>query len=273
MRTIQIAFISAALLLVSLSACEQLNVLSNRAANLIDEIADATDKVSVDPAELPAAVTRYVDANFFETYIETALKAPSAGFEVLLGSGDELYFELDGTSLDSLANCDGFRRRRHGHGWQDSTGNPHGGPHHHPYGGNCGGVDSLLDVNALPAAVYAYVDSVYGDSTEIRHAKLDNSGQYIVAIEGHIILVFSASGEFVEAGQLLRHCRGGHGTPVEIADLPSAVTAYITTEYAGAEIKRAMQKDDGKYVVGILYNGERKILIFDASGNFLAVRG
>ncbi|MDX1909015.1 MAG: PepSY-like domain-containing protein [Bacteroidia bacterium] len=263
MKNVQNVFAAVITLGILLASCEQLNLFSNKASDLIEEIASADNKTTVSTAELPAEILTYVSTNFFETYIETASLVENTGYEITLGSEDQLYFDTDGTSLDSVAGCQ-----------NDSTGNRprrgHGrGPHAH--GQNCGGLDSLVSLESLPAAIYTYISTTYGDSAEVRHAKLDNSGQYVVAITGHIILVFDASGNFVEVAQIIRHCRGGHGTPVAVSDLLAAITTYINTQYPGAEIKKAFQKDNGNFVVGILYNGTRVILVFDASGNFLAV--
>ncbi len=250
----------------ALVSCNQLDIFQkNDASSLISEIA-AASKTTVDPTALPANLTRYVATNYFETYIASADKANKAGYEVTLGSADVLYFDLEGTSLDSMATCHsdsmGGHHGRHGHGGPGGD---------HPTG-NCGGVDSLLEVNTLPADIQAYVTTIYGESAVIEHAKTNLNGQYVVEITGHVILIFDASGTFVEAANLVHACEGHHGTPIAIADLVQPITDYLAANYAGAEIKVAFQKGSDKIIVGLLYNGARTILIFDATGNFLEVR-
>ncbi|WP_428661681.1 hypothetical protein [Runella sp.] len=61
------------------------------------------------------------------------------------------------------------------------------------------------------------------------------------------------------------------GKLVEItaADLPAAITAYINTNYAGAEIQFAGKDTAGQIVVGLkLADGTHKGLIFNADGTF-----
>lgn len=253
-------------LAATLSSCENFDLFNqDNAEALIEEIAQADNKTVVELTSLPASLTRYVANNYFETYIESAEKAPKAGYEVTLGSADVLYFDLEGTSLDSLATCssDSTGHRHHGR--------PRGG-HGGPRPGSCGGVDSLVDVAALPAGILAYVTANYGDSAAIVHAKLNANGEYVVAVTGHVILVFDANGNFLQVAPLMHHCGGHHGTPIAIADLLPAITDYIQANYAGAEIKVAFQKGTDRIVVGLLYNGQRTILIFDGAGNFIEVR-
>jgi Putative beta-lactamase-inhibitor-like, PepSY-like len=276
MKKLLSALFLAAATSVALTSCDQLNLnLGNSdAADLIEEIATASNKTLVEPENIPAKASAYISTNYFDSYIDVAYKVVNSGYEIALGSGDELYFDLDGTSLDSLATMDSCSNGggRHGHGHHGQGGDSTGVHPHFHHGANCGGVDSVLDVNSLPASIVSYVSTTYGDSVEIRHAKLDDAGQYIVAIDGHILLVFDASGNFVEVAQFVRDCGGQHGDGIPVDSLSADITDYISTHYAGAEIKRALLKENGNIIVGILYNGERKILIFDANGNFIAER-
>jgi len=58
---------------------------------------------------------------------------------------------------------------------------------------------------------------------------------------------------------------------VAVSDLPSAITAYITANYAGATIERAGKIQAGGYIVEVKKaDGTSTGLVFDASGNFVS---
>lgn len=61
----------------------------------------------------------------------------------------------------------------------------------------------------------------------------------------------------------------GKLTEITAAELPAAVTGYITTNYAGAEIQFAGKDAAGLIVVGLkLTDGTNKGLLFNADGTF-----
>jgi hypothetical protein len=61
----------------------------------------------------------------------------------------------------------------------------------------------------------------------------------------------------------------GKLTSIDAATLPSNVTAYINTNYAGAAIKFAGKDDKGQIVVGLSLNAVDTGLLFDTSGVFV----
>ncbi|WP_080058685.1 PepSY-like domain-containing protein [Spirosoma aerolatum] len=58
-------------------------------------------------------------------------------------------------------------------------------------------------------------------------------------------------------------------TVVNAASLPTAITTYITTNYAGATIKEALKDSSGNYAVAIVQNNMLKLLVFQADGTFV----
>lgn len=61
----------------------------------------------------------------------------------------------------------------------------------------------------------------------------------------------------------------GKLTEIEEADLPAAVSSYITTNYAGAEIQFAGKDATGQIVVGLkLADGTHTGVLFNADGTF-----
>ncbi|MBD2703989.1 PepSY-like domain-containing protein [Spirosoma sp. BT702] len=62
-------------------------------------------------------------------------------------------------------------------------------------------------------------------------------------------------------------------TVVDVASLPTNVTTYITTNYAGATIKEARKDKAGNFVVAITVSDSTKVLFFKADGTFVAEAG
>ncbi|OIN59165.1 PepSY-like domain-containing protein [Arsenicibacter rosenii] len=57
-------------------------------------------------------------------------------------------------------------------------------------------------------------------------------------------------------------------TEIQVSALPAAITDYIKSKYAGAEIKKAGKDDAGNYVVLISQNNQPKGLLFNSAGVF-----
>ncbi|GGN00580.1 hypothetical protein GCM10010967_38500 [Dyadobacter beijingensis] len=135
--------------------------------------------------------------------------------------------------------------------------------------GKCKGKLTEVATADLPAAVTAYIDSAYAGS-EIKYAAKDQSGKIVVAItlaDGTVKgLFFDANGAF--KAELKQHVHKAKLTKIEASALPANVTGYITSNYAGAEIKLAGTNDTGEYYVGILVDEKVKVLLFNADGSF-----
>jgi hypothetical protein len=134
-------------------------------------------------------------------------------------------------------------------------------------GGNRCGLTEV-EVTDLPAAVTDYIASNYAGTTVERAGKTDQN-QFIVHIKKadgtHAGLLFEEDGTFVSEKTAQR----GHGTPVAAADLPEAVTTYLSTNYSGATIDKAFQDTEGNLVVVLKKaDGTRVGTAFDAAGNF-----
>lgn len=210
--------------------------------NLIAEIENAQDKVSIEPMYLPEATKDLIDKEYFDTYIESVAHAPGRGYEVVLGSEDRLYFRENGVELRGT-----FRDHRPG---------------------PCGrGIP--VAVEDLPPAISGFVAENYPDA-QILRAKQYPRG-YVLLITGHRLLIFNNALEFVTETRAFYFCdKVGH--PIDPANLPDGVTDYIDTNYPGSELVKAFLVR-GRIVVGILTPDGRKILVFDQEGNFLFARG
>ncbi|RYF67812.1 MAG: hypothetical protein EOO39_20535, partial [Cytophagaceae bacterium] len=121
----------------------------------------------------------------------------------------------------------------------------------------------------------------------------DDAGNFLIAITQNstrTTLLFNADGTFNKELALRNgpggkgpggHGPGGHGrdslSQVAIADLPAAITSYITANYAGSTINVAGKDATRGYIVMItLADGTtRKALLFNIDGTFAqeVVRG
>lgn len=135
--------------------------------------------------------------------------------------------------------------------------------------GKCKGKLTEVATADLAAAVTTYINTTY-PGAEIKFAAKDAEGKLVVAIvladgtpKG---LLFNADGTFKQ--ELKHQEHKARLTKVEISALPAVITAYITANYAGAEVKQAGTNADGEYFVGILLDGKVKILLFKADGSF-----
>lgn len=142
--------------------------------------------------------------------------------------------------------------------------------------------DSLtkIAVTALPTVVTAYITKTYTGST-ISYAAKDDKGNFLVAISTaaqRSLLLFNADGTFNKEltfrGGPGGHGMGGHGflhdslTKVAVSALPTAITTYITANYAGATVDVAAKDANRGYLVMITQAGQRKALLFNLDGTF-----
>lgn len=240
MKRILLLTISCSLL--AIAGCKKDEVSADDA--LVQEIAFAPQKIVIEPTNLPTTMLEYIDENHFETYIETAYMVPDLGYEAILGDESLVYCDRHGRVLHPMR--DHFRR------------------------GPCG-FGKAIGVDQLPANVLSFVDENYPGATILR-AKQMNNGNYIIKIdEPRLILLFSADGTFIEATVLFYHCRP-LGVPMDVTNLPEAITQYIEENYPSSEILVAFHKTNGMYVLGVMTTDGRKIMAFDADGNLLFVR-
>lgn len=128
-----------------------------------------------------------------------------------------------------------------------------------------------VEVADLPATITSYITANYADATVDRAGTLEN-GNFVVKITKadatHAGLVFDADGVFVEekTGK-----SGSRGTEVAVEDLPAAVTAYITANYADATIKKAITNDEGKFLLIVQKADETYVGVgFEADGTFIS---
>ena len=143
--------------------------------------------------------------------------------------------------------------------------------------------DSLtkIDAAALPATVRAYITATYAGAA-IDYAAKDDAGNFLVAITQNSerkALLFNADGTFNRELSLRDGGKGhggkghGHGdrdslSKIAVANLPAAITSYITTNFASSTITAAALDATRGYLVMITDGTTRRTLLFNADGTF-----
>lgn len=230
------------LLLIAAIGCNK-ESLSDGA--LIDAIFRA-EKSPVAVDALPAPIREEIETDYFHTYAEEAWKAERRGYEVVLGDGEVLYFDLRG---GGLGNGEG----RHGRG--KGKDRPCPGLKIRP--------DSLLQ------PIKDYVAANYPEATI--KIGIQRDSHILVLLQPKKILVFDLNGVFIEEAPGFKHC-GAVCNELAVADLPPAVTEYIVTNYPAAEIKRVCKNPRGHFIVGTLTPDGPRLFVFDGTGKFLFTR-
>lgn len=139
--------------------------------------------------------------------------------------------------------------------------------------------DSLckpIAIEDLQLAITDYIAANYTDSEIVRACQMFSNGNIIVMVKvgenEFVILEFTQDGQFVKELEVRKKGPKGPGrhlTAVDPANLPAAITDYLSANYSGSTIQKAGTNSLGEYEITIEWNGGRKLLLFDASGNFL----
>ena len=196
-----------------------------------------------------------------KTYIATNYVGATLNKAFADASGNIVVFvtKADGTDVALLFDVAGLFVK-------EISGKTHGNH------GNHGGVkdsSKIVAISDLPAAITTYLSTNYAGAT-ILNAHTEANGYYDVTVkkaDGTTVkLYFDAKGVFVKIG-----VKGG--VIVDISTLATAITDYISTNYAGATITKAALRPDGSYEVSITTTAGKKVkLLFDKDGKFVKVK-
>ena len=232
---------------------EQLNI-----AGEIDEgiLASAsgieTRDYEVIPVDsLPTSILDYVAANYPDSVtIVKAILTHSGKYVVGLSNGIVLVFDANGNFVKILPKK---WKKKHGHG----HGNGHG--HGQDSTGHGHGQDSTGHGHGQDSTGHGHGHGQ--DSTGHGHGHgQDSTGQG----HGH--------------GQDSTGHNGGHHggkgkdlTPLDITNLPAAISTYFADQYPTAEIKKAAtQNNTGNYLVFVKIDDLKYLFIFDSQGVFIS---
>ena len=131
-----------------------------------------------------------------------------------------------------------------------------------------GKLTELADAD-IPAPVTAYINTNYAGAT-IKYAGTDENGNVVVGLtltdDTRKGLIFDSAGNFVK--ELSHYKKRAKLTEVAVADLPASVSAYVVSNYFGAEIKRAGTNEAGEFFVLLATADKPVVLLFNADGTF-----
>ncbi|MEK7257738.1 MAG: PepSY-like domain-containing protein [Bacteroidota bacterium] len=225
---------------------------------LIDQIANSTEKVEVRTSETPESITTYVEENFYPLTIDKTFRVRGKGWEVQLTDDQDLYFnERNGCLGDGeMRGGDGERHRF-----------------------RCMRGDDF-DIASLPAAISEYVTANYPDATIASAIVKGDNRAYGVELSDGTVLLFNGEGEFVKVcdqqpgggghgGHGGGHHDGGRcirGDVVEVSELPQAATDYVAATYPNETIQTVVKKGDRGYGVEL---SDGTVLLFDIEGVFI----
>ncbi len=133
-----------------------------------------------------------------------------------------------------------------------------------------------IDIDSLSDIIKTYIAANYADATITAAFEGKNGGTVVVLTlsDGKkIALLFDATGAFVKEVQRHKgHGKGKDLTKIDVAQLPSTVTSYVSSNYTGATIEKAATNGEGNYFVVVKKaDGTIVGLAFDKDGNFLKV--
>lgn len=127
-----------------------------------------------------------------------------------------------------------------------------------------------IDIEMLPTSAGNYIDENFFETFETDVYRATGLG-YEVVLDSEDYVYFDESGNVLR-GEGIRgprgkgHCKGKRGDRVEIEDLPTSITTYLSENYADTDIKGAKVFKNGYYIVGL---DGGVLVVFDSEGNFI----
>jgi hypothetical protein len=225
-------------------------------------------KDSVVFSALPTAIGTYLTANysgytFKKAYAITDSAKTVINYIVVIKYNSAfvgLKFTAAGVFVSILEQRDGHDLQ--GQGWH------RGGP----FDNRDGKHRDTIALTALPTAVTSYFKATYPSDT-LLHASITPDSAYVLLSKnnGLFVTVVKASGTLVKRTQIDKHV--GTHVAITAANLPAAISAYLTTTYPGYVLDKAFSHSEGGLVKGydveITSNSTRYVIVFDASGTFV----
>lgn len=189
----------------------------------------------VNISALPQSALDYISTNYPEQTIYEAEVEDNDNYEVELSSGVELIFDSEGNFLG--VDEDG----------EDSFG------------------DEDIEVSSLPQEIVDFLENYYpGISAE--EAEIENNGHIRVELDNDTTIIFDADGNFLGQAEDENGNEDEGDEDIEVAELPQAITDYISENYPDLSIIEAEMEDEG-FEVSLNDGTEIK---FDSDGNFVS---
>ncbi|WDF80593.1 PepSY-like domain-containing protein [Mucilaginibacter sp. KACC 22773] len=225
-------------------------------------------KDSIAFSTLPTAIGTYLTANysgytFKKAYAITDSAKTVINYIVVIKYNSALVglkFTAAGVFVSTLEQRDGNDLK--GQGWH------RGGP----FDNRDGKHRDTIALTALPAAVTSYFKATYPTDT-LLHASITPDSAYALVSKnnGLFITIIKATGTLIKRIQIDKHV-GAH-VAVTAANLPAAITTYLTTTYPGYVFDKAFSHSVSGVIKGydveITSNSTKYVVVFDATGTFV----
>lgn len=228
-------------------ACNKENFTADEL--LIMEIADSSEKISIEISDIPSKIKGDCDQKYFETFIRKSFKVENKGYEIGMNSKELAYYTIDGRKLK----------------WSEKKGKGKGDKDDY--------CKAKFVPNAdLPATIRNYMTTNHAGLI-VKGGKYFYKGFYLLGTDTKDILVFDDKGDYLKTIDYFS-CDdkdGSWGTEIKAQDLPANAQSYLSTNYPSHSIEAAFKKN-GEFFTYIS-DGTTKLLVgFDGSGTFMFVK-
>jgi len=199
----------------------------------VDDFED--DFEEVDIANLPQTILDYLVANHADDTVDIAgLNATECEYVIVLDSGMILIFDTEGNFIEAFEDDD----------YEDDL--------------------EEIDVADLPQAILDYLTANHAEAT-IEEAFIDREeDEYVIVLDSDLIVIFDLAGNFIEA---FEDDYEDHCDEVDVADLPQAISDYVSTNYNDITIEEArFDEETNEYFIEL---SNELVLVFDGEGVFL----
>lgn len=226
---------------------------------------------SIAAGNLPGSITSFLNNNYAGYVFEKAFiikdsTGTTGGYAVIIvynGKPVALLFDASANFVQVLEQRQAGDLD--GKGWHE--------------GGRFGDRDGLQNdtvaISALPASIQSYFTTKYPGDTLTRVYRNEDSSYLVVSVDNGIFLsVFKSDGSFIK--RIALPVPPGLVQPVLQDSLASSILSYLTTTYPGYVLEKAFSLSVDNilqgFIVAIDANNTKYVLLFDANGNFVAVR-
>jgi len=220
-------------------------------------------------ASLPDTIGKYLTANYTGYTFKAAFKIQNAAATV---QGYVVAIKFNNNPVALEFNASGIftavLEQRQGPDLYNGPGWHAGGR----FGDRDGQHPDSVALSTLPAAITGYFTSNYPKDT-LQHAFVNRDTSYLVISKdtGIYATVLTKAGKLVNRTEIYPHVISQ--TKLTQAQLPAAISTYLTTTYPGFVFENAVEvKLNGSakaYIVIIEDNTTKYIVGFDANGNFV----
>lgn len=228
---------------------------------------------SIGQSGLPATATAYLTTNypgytFNRAFVEKDSSGTVKGYVAVIfynGIPVAVLFDASGNFVRVLEQRE--KGDLNGPGW-------------HAGGRFCdrdGLQKDTVALSTLPSAILSYFTSNYPKDTLVKVFKDSIDSNYIVISKnnGLFVNVFSLTGTFLKRAAIPA-LQGAAFASVAQSALPAKLSAYLSTTYPNYVFEKAFSLSVNNIVQGyaviINANNTRYAVLFDASGNFVAVK-